>query len=250
MNLVNNSGTEFDLLVEREISLLSDKQIAEYLKLPQLEIASVAYETKNTMINKGEKAWETETGLLSIWLLSMLNPSPEVTVVAPIKTGSREERGERVNDNYFGKVSTDRLKSTEKHVFYKADGQSRGKIGLSPLRATEIIGSYDAQNLILTILQMKEPSENDKYVNSAWELQEDPYSGDVLNSYNDGPLEDGSQMGPFYELESSSPALALYPEESYTHMQRIYHFKGKKEALNEIAKKVLKISLEEIEQVF
>lgn len=250
MKLMNNSGTEFDLMVEREVSLLSGEQILQFLQLSKLEIASVAYETKNTMINKGNKAWEEETGLLSVWLLSMLNPSSEVTVVAPIKKGSLEERGERVNDNYFGTVSNDRLKSTEDHVFYKADGQSRGKIGLSPQRATQFIGSYDAENNTLTILQIDEPSEKDKYVNSAWEFQDDPYSGDILNSYNDGPLEDGSQMGPFYELESSSPALALYPDESYTYIQRMYHFKGEPDDLNKITKQVLNISLEEIQAVF
>ena len=50
-----------------------------------------------------------------------------------------------------------------------------------------------------------------------------PYSGDALNSYNDGPLEDGSQMGPFYELETSSPAAALKPGESITHSQITIH---------------------------
>jgi hypothetical protein len=31
-----------------------------------------------------------------------------------------------------------------------------------------------------------------KYVNSKWGQQDDPYKGDVVNSYNDGPVEDGS----------------------------------------------------------
>ena len=71
-----------------------------------------------------------------------------------------------------------------------------------------------------------------------------------MNSYNDGPLEDGSQMGPFYELESSSPALALEPKQSYTHLQRTYHFIGEKEMLDRITKKVLHVSINEIKNVF
>ena len=35
--------------------------------------------------------------------------------------------------------------------------------------------------------------------------QKNPYCGDVINAYNDGPTEDGSMMGPFYEIETSSP---------------------------------------------
>lgn len=250
MNLVNYYGTKFNIDVKREISLLSKEQIKESLQLGFDEFSSVAYETQNSVTNIGDQAWKKESGLVSIWLLSMMTPSPEVTVVAPIKEGTVSEKGIKVKDDYFGKVSSERLKSTEQNVFFKADGKSRGKIGFSPLRATEFIGSYDGQNKILTILQIEEPKTNDKYVNSAWELQDDPYSGDVLNSYNDGPLEDGSQMGPFYELESSSPALALASGKSYNHIQRMFHFKASKEVLNKIAKKILKVSIEDIEAVF
>ena len=52
------------------------------------------------------------------------------------------------------------------------------------------MGSYDATNKVLTILEIAPPKSTDSYVNSAWELQENPYSGDVLNSYNDGKLEE------------------------------------------------------------
>lgn len=249
-NLTNNSGTKFELDVTRKITLLSNKEISQFLNLNAEAISAVAYETENRIKNIGKKEWKEETGLLSIWLLCMMTPSPEVTVVVPIKEGSIEEKGQKVNDNYFGKVSADRLKKTEKNVFFKADGASRGKIGISPKRATSFMGSYDGINKILTVLEIATPNSSDKYVNSAWENQEDPFSGDVLNSYNDGKLEDGTQMGPFYELESSSPALSLKPGEDYAHVQRIYHFKGNKEQLNAIAIKTLKVSIEEIETIF
>ncbi len=250
MNLVNYSGTKFNLDVQRNVKLLSNKQIEDLLQITMDGLSSVAYETENIVKNVGDLAWEKKSGLVSIWLLSMMTPSPEVTVIAPIKEGAESDKGIKVNDNYFGKVDASRLKTTEKNVFFKADGKSRGKIGFSPKRSTAFIGSYDGQNKVLTILQITEPKAEDKYVNSAWELQENPYSGDVLNSYNDGPLEDGSQMGPFYELESSSPALDLKSGESYEHTQRIYHFKGPKDVLDQIAKKILKASIDEIEAVF
>ncbi len=250
MELTNYSGTTFKLKVTRDVNLLTPDQIQNELGIAGEELSAVAYETLNTIQNTGTEAWEKETGLLSIWMLGMLIPSPEVTVVIPVKEGDEAKIGLQVNDNYFGKISADRLKVVDNKVFFKADGKSRGKIGIPPLRSTGIMGSYDAQNNILTILECVLPENVTDFVNSAWELQENPYSGDALNSYNDGPLEDGSQMGPFYELESSSPALALQPQEAYTHEQSTYHFKGNKEALDKVAQKVLGVSIDEIVNAF
>lgn len=250
MTLTNYSGTKFNLGVTRELSLLTQNSIDKNLEISSEGISVVAYESANTIQNTGEHAWTKDSGLLSIWMLGMLIPSPEVTVVIPVKAGETSELGVPVNDDYFGKISEDRLKVVDNTVFFKADGKSRGKIGIPPLRSTGIMGSFDAQNNILTILECELPENVTDFVNSAWELQEDPFSGDALNSYNDGPLEDGSQMGPFYELESSSPALALKANESYTHKQRTYHFKGDKAMLDKIAQKVLNVSLTEIENAF
>ncbi|OQX97792.1 MAG: hypothetical protein B6I20_11960 [Bacteroidetes bacterium 4572_117] len=250
MNLENYSGTKFSLKVNRIINLLSTESITKNLNIDVSELDEVAYETINKLTNTGQDSWDENSGMLSIWLLGMLNPSPEVTVVIPVKQGSVEELGAEVNDNYFGKISPDRLKTENNIVFFKADGNSRGKIGISPKRAKPILGSYDAKNNILTIVEVILPKNESKYVNSAWELQDDPFSGDAINSYNDGPLEDGSQMGPFYEIESSSPALALKPGGSYTHIQRTYHFEGNVEKLDKIAQKLLGVSISEINKQF
>jgi hypothetical protein len=83
-----------------------------------------------------------------------------------------------------------------------------------------------------------------------WEIQDEPFKGDVLNSYNDGPLADGSQMGPFYELESSSPAANLYPGESLAHIHQTFHFQGNEDVLNSITLKIFGISLKEIISAF
>jgi len=88
------------------------------------------------------------------------------------------------------------------------------------------------------------------YVNSAWKIQDNPYSGDALNSYNDGPLEDGSQMGPFYELETSSPAADLKPGESLSHIQFTLHLTGNLNRLDEVARKILGVSLDDIKNAF
>ncbi|MGQ1787390.1 DUF6786 family protein [Saccharicrinis sp. GN24d3] len=250
MALQNYSGFDFHLKVNREITLFDAASIARTLDLELPEVNVVGYESKNKVTNTGNEDWKKETGLLSIWMLGMMTPSPEVTVVIPVKNGEEDMLGKKVNDDYFGKISDDRLKVLGDKVFFKADGKSRGKIGISPKRAGRFCGSYDAANKTLTIVECILPEDKFEYVNSAWELQDNPYSGDAINSYNDGPLDDGSQMGPFYEIETSSPALALQVNESYTHTQRTYHFQGTVESLSKISKNLLGVTIEEIEKVF
>lgn len=54
------------------------------------------------------------------------------------------------------------------------------------------------------------------------------------------------QMGPFYELESASPALFLAPGQSHTHHHTVFHFTGPEIALDAICQKVLGVSIEKI----
>jgi len=246
----NYSGTTFTFRIEREITILSDYEINKLISHDVRGVNCVAYRSDNKIINRGTNEWKKESGLLSIWMLGMFNPSPAIIVVIPIKPGDEKVLGPKVNDTYFGKISDDRLMVTGDHIFFRADGKSRGKIGIPPLRATGVMGSYDSDNKVLTLLICRLPEGKTDYVNSAWELQENPYSGDALNSYNDGPLEDGSQMGPFYELETSSPAADLKPGESLSHMQYTLHLKGDTAELDKISRKVLGVSLGEISKAF
>jgi hypothetical protein len=246
----NYSGTPFKLEIDRKITLLSDDQIIKQTGIDLEGINFVAYRSDNKLTNRGSDEWKKETGLLSIWMLGMFIPSPAVMVVIPVRQGDDKELGVAVNDNYFGKIAGDRLKISGSNVYFRADGKSRGKIGINPKRARGIMGSYDFDNNILTLLLCKLTEGKTEYVNSAWQIQDNPFSGDPLNSYNDGPLEDGSQMGPFYELETSSPAAALKPGESITHSQVTIHLTGNKNLLNKAAIKTLGVSLNEIEMVF
>ena len=246
----NYSGTVLKLRIEREITLLSEKEIHNLIPLDLKSIKCVVYRSDNKLINKGEVKWERKTGLLSIWMLGMFNPSPSVIIVIPVKPGDEQIIGPKVNDNYFGKISGDRLKVSGDHIFFKADGKSRGKIGIPPLRATGVMGSYDSDNRILTLLICRLRDGKKDYVNSSWQIQENPFSGDALNSYNDGPLADGSQMGPFYELETSSPAADLKPGESLSHIQYTLHLTGESQELDKVARKVLGVSLEDITGAF
>ena len=102
--------------------------------------------------------------------------------------------------------------------------------------------SFDAMNKVLTIIQFTMPKGETDYVNSLWKNQIDPFKGDALNAYTDGPI-NGKQMGKFYELESSSPALSLAPGASQSHIQRTIHLKGSQQDLDAIAQKLFGVSL-------
>jgi hypothetical protein len=125
----------------------------------------------------------------------------------------------------------------------------RGKIGVSPGRARPILGSYNAEGAVLTLVTYTLPADAGArdYVNSLWEPQREPYRGDAINSYNDGPAAPGAApFGPFYELETSSPALALAPDGSAEHVHRTLHFVGAPEELDVVARASLGVGIAEI----
>jgi hypothetical protein len=209
----------------------------------------VAFASENAITNRGAAPWTKDTGLLSIWILGMFNPSPETTVVIPFKPGPEEELGPAVNDTYFGKVPADRLIVGDGVLFFSGDGKYRSKIGISPRRVRPFAGSYDAAKKVLTVVHLTVPEGAADYVNSMWEIQENPFAGDVVNSYNDGPAAPGARpLGPFYELESSSPAAALNPGQTLTHVHTPIHFQAEDgAALDEIARTIFGVGIAEIE---
>lgn len=250
MKLTNYSGSKFALRVDREVRVLERKEIALALGIePVPEVSAVAFETRNTITNIGTKPWQKETGLLSIWILGMFNPSPETTIVVPFVKGDKAQLGEIVNDNYFGKIPDDRLIAGDGVLYFKGDGKYRSKIGLSPLRAKSVLGSYDSKHKVLTIVQFNKPGSVRDYVNSMWELQEEPYRGDVVNSYNDGaPAPEAKPLGSFYDLETSSPAAKLGVGGTMTHIHRTIHLTGEESALDPISRKLLGVSIADIKR--
>ena len=239
--LQNHSGTKFKVGIERTVKLISKQDAAKLLEVELPEgVQMVGYETDNQITNTGTEAWTPETGLLSIWMLGMYNPSPETTVVIPFKKGGDKTLGPKVNDDYFGEVPEEYLQVRRQKLFFKGDGTRRGKIGVSAKRSKGIAGSYDAAGKVLNLVTYNVQEAPNGYVNSAWKLQDEPFAGDVINSYNDGSPEEGKPpLGPFYELETSSPAAALKPGEKLKHVQRTYHIQGTEEELNPLAVQLL-----------
>lgn len=250
--LVNYSGTVFKMKIGRNIRLL-DKGAIEDIISEKLSnnIQFVAYETDNRITNIGDKPWIAETGLPSIWMLGMYNPSPKTTVVIPFKEGDSSVLGVKVKDDYFGKVPSEYLKVEDDVLYFKGDGTKRSKIGINQERSKGVAGSYDANGQVLTLVTYNVQDAPNGFVNSSWEHQKEPYVGDVINAYNDGSPEPGAPpLGPFYELETSSPAAALKPNETMIHKQTTIHFQGEEKELDVIAKKVFGVGLKDINTSF
>ena len=248
-SLTNYSGTPFEVKVDRQVKLLSAAQAWHDLHLKPLDgVNLVAYQSVNKISNAGSAPWAKDTGLLSIWILGQFNPSPGTTIVVPIKDGPESQLGPKLTSNYFGEVPPDRLVVKDDVVYFCGDGQNRSKIGINPKRSKAVLGSYDAGNQVLTIVQFSQPKDVSDYVNSLWKLQDQPFAGDAENSYNDGPPSPGAKpLGPFYEMESSSPAAALAPGASLEHTHRTIHLSGSRDSLDAVARSVLGVSLAQIE---
>ena len=240
----NHSGYEFVFLIERRVRLLRAPEVESILgaRIPQ-GVQHVAYETLNRIENKSPLQWRKETGLVSIWLLGMMTPTDSTTVIIPFKPS--ENSKSLITTNYFGEIPSDRLTIKDSVLFFKCDGKYRSKIGLPPSIAKPVAASFDFTRNVLTIISFN-VNDVGLYVNSKWEMQINPYGGDVVNSYNDGPLPNGDQLGPFYEIESSSASKELKRGESQSYVQVTSHFEGDYEGLKELAKQILGVDLDEI----
>lgn len=247
MSLLNYAGTQLQLTVDREIEIIEPEAIEKLLGITLHDsVKSVGFHTNNVLTNTGDIVWDEKTGAPCMWSLDMFSPSPKTVIVIPYR---EEATGKVATTDYFGEIPKDRIRYENGTLYLKADGKSRGKLGIPPQRATQFAGSYAADNGVLTITRFDIDNEG-VYLNQEWTPDKDPLIGDAVNAYNDGPLEDGSQMGPFYEIESVSPAAFLKPRGKLTHKHSVFHFTGDKNTLNSISTKILGVSLADIDAVF
>ncbi len=239
----NYAGTQLNIKLERDIEILEPDVIGQLLGININDsVKSVGFTTINTIINAGDKAWDETTGAPCLWNLDMFTPSPKTVIVVPYVD---KATGKVATTNYFGEIAKDRVSYNNGILLFKADGKSRGKLGIPPNRAKNMAGSYDAAGKVLTITVFDIDS-GAKYLNQEWKPDTAPFTGDAVNAYNDGPLADGKQMGPFYEIESVSPAAFLKPGEKLSHKHSVFHFTGDEQALNSIALKTLGVSINDI----
>ena len=240
MHIKNLKGFDFYIDVKRKIQLLLTKEIESNLKISLNDsIDFVAYSAETSMTNIGNENWTKEQGLISLWELGCMQPTPKTTVVIPLK-GKLDAA-----NSYFTPLDDTRIKIKDNVLFYRADANYFNKIGTLPENSRSYFGSYSPELNLLTVVRYNFIGEED-YVNAIPD-NTDPYKGDVINVFNDGKLGDAGPFGPFYELETSSPARALKVGEDIAHTHETYHFEGSKEALNTISDAVFGVDLETVE---
>jgi len=254
----NWSGAKFKVQMDRTVVLLDSASAGQKLGVDFSKVRLVAHESHNTLINRGDESWKPETGLIGLWLICMSKPGKNATLFVPFHLDSKESptNAEIVTANYFGDLDETRLKvdRENKIVYFLGDGHLRSKLGLNFARVTSTMGSWDEDRQVLSIVNFNLPDSApaNGYNNNLWEMQDEPYAGDVINCYNDGVNDSGSGMveGGFYEMETVSPALALAPGEGYTHIQRTLRMEGDRAELSAVAKSLFGVTLDQISTQF
>jgi hypothetical protein len=241
MKIQNHSGATFDVGVDRTIDLIDGARAKSTLGVAIPDgVKWVAFSSTNAITNTGKDPWTKDKGLMNVWILAMFAPSKDATALIPFDP---KGEGPIVRDDYFGKVPAERLLVKDGYLSFQCDGQLRSKIGVSPTRAKSVLGSYSAAANLLTIVQYDGPRPG-VYPSGVWKEDADPWAGDVVNAYNDGPVAPGKpSLGGFYELETLSPGAELAAGATLVHTHRTFHFVGSREALNTIAQAVLGIAL-------
>ena len=80
------------------------------------DVHYVAYQSSNEIKNTGNEAWKKDSGLLSIWLLGMMNPTPQTKVIIPFlpKPGATSY----ITDDYFGKISWQQVAGERQRLIF------------------------------------------------------------------------------------------------------------------------------------
>ncbi len=250
MQVTNYVGTVMHLKIDRKVRILTNSEIISMLGITLNERTKVvAYTSENSITNLNDFNWTEETGTICIWMLDMFNPAPQALTIIPFVEGDENDLGIIATTDYFGKIPADRFKVEDGLAFLKTDGKNRNKIGMNAKRTKAIAGNYDPDAKRLTISTF-DVDKNAIYLNQEWNPEKYPLMGDALNAYNDGPLEDGSIMGPFLELESASPAAFISPNESLHHNHNVFHFVGEEADLTYITEELFGISIAKLKTIF
>lgn len=255
MRLTNYAGSKLDLEIKREIQYAGRERFKRCFGEAALDLLRdgggqlVGFTSHNTVTNRGT-ALTKAGGLISIWTLGQFQPGPENVIVVPHRTGPASQLGEVVTTRYFGEIPPERLRPLGNALLFRGDGQYRSKIGVSSLRTKSLAAAMNFESEVLTVVSFDGPRDPhaDVYLNNLWDLpQKEPYKGDAVNSYNDGPTSPGeASLGGFFELETLSAARELKTGEGLQHVNTTFHIKANFAVLDQLAKEILGVSLDQM----
>jgi hypothetical protein len=249
LTLENGVGTRFDLHVDRRISLMGSCPYT--LGIPgRTEV--VAFQTENTVTNTGA-GWARTGGTLAIWCLGQFLEHRRLSIIVPAHPATDSESSPATVDEYFkdfcigGVFPSVRRVDWGEFVLLRADGKVRGKVGIKRDRATGRLGSYNPDDTHLIIVDHDFYPELE-YTSGYWRQYENPFDGDALSVYIDGPEWSGGPEGVSYELETMSPALFLRSGDAFTYRNRTFHIRGDGESVGQVCRRSLGPTLDQLEE--
>lgn len=160
--LTGRGGASSRFRLERRVSVLGDSaELNQALgSVIPVSVRTVGYRTESALANRGATAWSPEDGLISIGSRGRLSASSTLRVVVPFVRGSDAELGPVVATGSSGRpVIADGL------VVFRGDG--RGRFSLGARRATGVLGAWDSERELLTIVRFSGPSAPEGFTGEA-----------------------------------------------------------------------------------
>ncbi len=248
ISLRNAKGENFSILANREISYITKENAKTILNIEIPEtVKMVAFQSINKVTNKGTNAWGEKTGLINLAVVSTFHANKSTYAFLPFNQGAPKDLGSIITDMYNESPIGDRLSVATNFVRMRMDGTKMGEIFMNPKRSRNIVGYYDSERNLLTIITIVPPSVPSKYITPYWRRTTDMLDGDALGLFNNGPANhDTFYADKFFKTSTYSPALALAPQKSQLHIQRTFHFNGSEFELEKIAQKLLGVSMKQL----
>ena len=159
--LHNYSGTRFDFRLERTVAARSSARRPRRRSAPSLPagLKLVAFESQNVLVNTGKSAWTKSSGLLSIWILGMFQPTPRHHRGDPLPPGTRV-RARAGRERRLLRQGARRSPAREGRArsSSRATASSAARSAFRRERATGLAASYDAARGVLTVVRYDQPA--------------------------------------------------------------------------------------------
>jgi hypothetical protein len=245
VQLTNYQGRPFNLEITRRISVLDWCPFTNDTVLGR-ETEFTGFQSETWAQNTGQQSWDKQNSPISLWTVGQFNCKAHTVVMLPFKEGLA---GEPITTEYFRYFV---LKGTMPDNYWavkpgcgllKVNGDIQTKLEMRAGCCLGRLGSIDLETSELTVVEFQLYPEL-SYAASFFL----PYEGDLLAG---GAMSSFVSQGPIgtsiYELESCSPILELAPGQSFLHLSRTYHIRGRREAIDKICQRYFNIDRKTLE---
>jgi hypothetical protein len=243
--LTNYQGRQFNLGVTRRISVLDWCPFTNDNVLGR-ETEFTGFQSETWAQNTGKQPWDKQSSPISLWTVGQFNCRKHTVVMLPFKEGAKEP----ITTEYFryfipgGGAMPDNYWAVKPGCgLLKVNGDVQTKLEMRAGPCLGRLGSIDLETFELTVVEFQLYPEL-SYTASFFL----PYEGDLLDG---GAMSSFVSQGPIgssiYELETCSPIMELAPGQSFLHLSRTYHIRGRREAIDKICQRYFNIDIKTLE---